>query len=95
MYQLKKWTLKNQTATGVILEVEGRHSLNIDILEDRMARVQLLKDGTYRLDRSWTVAPKGDAPLEGRKRTSLDGFSCPSFTCEASDETLTPFQQTS
>nr|WP_319515301.1 TIM-barrel domain-containing protein [uncultured Cohaesibacter sp.] len=89
MYQLKKWTFKSQTATGVELEVEGRHSLQIDILEDRMARVQLLKDGSYRLDRSWTVAPKGNAPLEGRNRASLDGFSCPSFTCETADDTVT------
>ncbi|WP_316858456.1 hypothetical protein [uncultured Cohaesibacter sp.] len=89
MYQLKNWTLKNQTATGIILEVETRHTLHIDILEDRLIRVQLLKNGSYRLDRSWAVAPNGNAPIEGRNRASSDGFACPPFAFEQSEDSLT------
>ncbi|WP_373236166.1 glycoside hydrolase family 31 protein [Cohaesibacter celericrescens] len=89
MYQLKNWIFKSQTETGVILEVEGRHHLHIDVLEERMIRVQLLKDGVYRLDRSWCVAPKGDAPIEGRKRTSLEGFACPAFESQLEDDSIT------
>ena len=89
MYQLKNWIFKGQTATGILLEVEGRHSLQIDILEERMARVQLLKDGVYRLDRSWTVAPGGKAPIEGRNRASLEGFSCPAAHLEVKEDSVT------
>ena len=79
MYQLKHWSLASQSDTGIALAVEGRHVMRIDILDPKMMRVQLLKDGAYRLDRSWTVAPNGDAPLEGRDRSRLDGFPCPRF----------------
>ncbi|WP_319528869.1 TIM-barrel domain-containing protein [uncultured Cohaesibacter sp.] len=88
MYQLKQWSLQTQTETGVILLIEGRHAMHIDILEERIIRVQLLKDGMYRLNRSWTVAPGGNAPIEGRNRASLDGFSCPTFNFDNEGETL-------
>ena len=88
MHHLKNWVFQSRTETGVILEAESRHILQVDVLEDRMIRVQLLKDGTYRLDRSWTVAPDGKAPLNGRHRASLSGFSCPSFRCDIGEDQI-------
>ncbi|MEP0453177.1 MAG: TIM-barrel domain-containing protein, partial [Roseibium sp.] len=53
-----------------------------------MFRVSLLKNKKWRLDRSWTVAPDGDAPLEGRPRDSLGGFSSPGFDLEVGEKLL-------
>lgn len=80
MKTLNTWRLKSTTSTGAELAVEGRHILRIAVLEDRLFRVSLLKDGAWRLNRSWTIAPNGDAPLEGRSRDRNDGFACPAFT---------------
>lgn len=79
MKTLRNWSLAKALPTGVELEVEGRHALRIAILEANLLRVSLLKDKTWRLDRSWSVAPDGDAPFEGRSRDSHAGFTCPAF----------------
>lgn len=79
MKTLSNWTLEATTPTGVDLCVKGRHLLRISVLEDTLFRVSLLKDRVWRLDRSWSIAPSGNAPLEGRQRDSLEGFSCPAF----------------
>ncbi|KUP91605.1 glycoside hydrolase family 31 protein [Tritonibacter horizontis] len=75
---LKSWELAAETATGVTLRLEGRHLLQICVLEPTLFRVSLQKDGAWRLGRTWTVAPGGDAPWAGRDRQDLSGFSCPS-----------------
>ena len=59
---LKIWALEAETTTGVILRVEGRHLLHISVLEENRFRVSLQKDAEWRLERTWTVAPAGDAP---------------------------------
>ncbi len=74
---LKSWVLEAETATGLTLRVEGRHLLHLSVLEDSLFRVSLQKDGAWRLGRSWTVAPGGEAPWEGRRREDLSGFTCP------------------
>lgn len=74
---LKSWGLEAETATGLTLRVEGRHLLHLSVLEDSLFRVSLQKDGAWRLGRSWTVAPGGEAPWEGRRREDLSGFTCP------------------
>lgn len=77
MKTLKDWTLGELRADGADLTVSGRHTLRIRVLERDLVRVSLLKDGTWRLGRTWTIAPSGDAPLEGRDRDALSGFACP------------------
>ncbi len=74
---LKSWGLEAETATGLTLRVEGRHLLHLSVLEDSLFRVSLQKDGAWRLGRTWTVAPEGEAPWEGRSREDLSGFTCP------------------
>ncbi|WP_289034615.1 TIM-barrel domain-containing protein [uncultured Roseibium sp.] len=86
MKTLSNWTLLSTTQTGVELEAEGKHLLRISVLESSLFRVSLLKNKEWRLDRGWTVAPGGEAPLEGRHRDSLAGFPCPSFEVEVGEQ---------
>ena len=51
----------------------------VKVLEDDLIRVCLLKDGDYRLNRTWAIAPAGDVPWEGRPRDDVSGFTCPDF----------------
>ncbi len=77
MKTMETWTFASRDAQGVTLQVEGRHQMRIDVLEEAQFRVRLLKDGTWRQGRSWSVAPQGPLPPEGRSRESYQGFSCP------------------
>jgi alpha-glucosidase len=79
MKALLDWTLFEQSDSGITLLVERRHWLRIQILDEQLFRVSLLKDGAWRLDRSWTVSPDGDIPWTGRNRDSLAGFTRPPF----------------
>ncbi|WP_282094952.1 glycoside hydrolase family 31 protein [Epibacterium ulvae] len=79
MKNLKSWVLETRRASGVSLRVEQNHLLHIDVLDETLFRVSLQKDATWRLSRSWTIAPPGiDAPWDGRSRDDLAGFPCPS-----------------
>ncbi|TPW32134.1 alpha-glucosidase [Martelella alba] len=82
MRTLKNWTLSSRDAHGVTLLLDGRHSLVITVLEDALFRVSLKKDGDWRLDRTWSIAPEDDVAFEGRARDDLSGFSLPAFTIE-------------
>ncbi|QDG74908.1 TIM-barrel domain-containing protein [Labrenzia sp. PHM005] len=88
MKALKTWALTEQTPTGVVLLVDDKHKLVIRVLENALVRVSLLKDGVHRLDRTWAVAPDGDAPWEGRSRDDLSGFSCPEFSIDQQENRL-------
>lgn len=79
MRSLKTWRLAATTDHGVSLIVDDRHILDILVLEAALFRVSLRKDGQWRLERSWSIAPAGDVPVEGRSRDDLSGFSCPQF----------------
>jgi alpha-glucosidase len=85
MKNLSSWKLARRTGAGVELEVEGAHSLSIRILEEALIRVTLRRNGTYRLGRTWAVAPEGEVPWQGRDREDLSGFSCPGFQIDETD----------
>ena len=85
MKTLKSWTMLRRTETGVELEIEGRHLMRVAVLEDALFRVSLLKDGAWRLNRSWSVAPDGHMPWEGRSRDELGGFALPGFELTEGD----------
>ena len=52
--------------------------LRVGILEQDIGRVVMKRDGGYRLDRGWSIAPGGlEPPYEGRSRDSTEGFTCP------------------
>lgn len=88
MKTLRDWTLAERHQAGADLLVEGRHILRLRVLEHDLIRVSLQRDGAWRLDRTWTVAPGGDAPLEGRARDRLDGFACPTPAIRDGDDGL-------
>jgi len=89
MRTLVRWEVAGPCPAGVALRVEGRHALRLEVLEPALFRVRLLRDGAWRCDRSWSVAPGGDAPPEGRARDRLDGFACPPFTLSEDPDGLT------
>lgn len=79
MKTLKNWVLNHSDNTAVQLKVDERHLIEINILEADCFRVRLLKDGNWRLDRSWTINPDGKTLPEGRSRDSVEGFGCPNY----------------
>lgn len=89
MKTLETWKVACRDAQGVTLLVEGRHLMRIDVLEGVQFRVRLLKDGVWRQGRSWSVAPKGPLPPEGRSRDSLEGFTCPDWELDEGADTIT------
>ena len=89
MERLADWDLIETREDGVTLLVNGRHHLRVAALDSGLFRVSLLKDGKWRLDRSWTVAPDGSVPWEGRRRDGNDGFPmCRVAVSESADLTL-------
>lgn len=88
MKALKNWEFGTRSENGIELRVEGRHLLLIRVLENDLIRVSLLKNGHYRLPRTWAIAPAGDVPWEGRHRDDLESFSCPDFSFEETDKSL-------
>lgn len=61
-------------------------SLRVGLVEETVGRVLMRRDGAYRLDRTWSVAPDGvDPPYAGRDRDDLTGFACPPTEVEESE----------
>lgn len=53
-------------------------TIAVRILEGDIGRVTLKPQDGYRLDRGWSIAPRGlEPPYEGRPRDDLSGFACP------------------
>lgn len=88
MKSLKRWQFAERTESSFTLLVEERHRFTVTVLEQDLVRVTLLKDGTYRLNRTWAIAPDQDVPFEGRVRTDTSGFSCPEFQLETDENDL-------
>ena len=52
--------------------------LLIGLVEPDVGRILMRRNGGYRLDRGWSVAPDGIEPAySGRSRDDVTGFSCP------------------
>ena len=88
MKTLKNWTLLKSDANHVELSVDGKHRLNLFVLEQGMFRVLIKRENKLALNRTWSIAPENDVPWEGRDRESLQGFALPDFTVEERGETL-------
>lgn len=88
MKSLKSWQFAERTDSSLSLLVEDRHRFTVTVLEHDLIRVTLLKDGAYRLDRTWAIAPDADVPFEGRSRADTSGFSCPGFHLETNEDSL-------
>jgi alpha-glucosidase len=88
MKTLKNWTLAKQDDSQVILTLDGKHSLHLYVLEEKLFRVLIKRQQGLALDRSWSIAPQHDVPWEGRERESLAGFTLPGFTLEQQADCL-------
>lgn len=82
MKTLKNWTLAKQDENQVILTLDGKHSLHLYVLEEKLFRVLIKRQQGLALDRTWSIAPQQDVPWEGRERESLAGFTLPGFMLE-------------
>lgn len=88
MKTLKNWTLTKQDENQVILTLDGKHSLHLYVLEEKLFRVLIKRQQGLALDRTWSIAPQQDVPWEGRERESLAGFTLPGFTLEQQADCL-------
>ncbi|MGZ3218151.1 glycoside hydrolase family 31 protein [Paracoccus sp. T5] len=79
MKTLKDWSFAGRDGACLMLDTGGGRRLRIAVLEHDLIRVSLIGRDGWRLNRSWSVAPDGDTPIEGRSRDDLGGFSCPDF----------------
>lgn len=72
------------TKTGLRAKLSNGFRLQIDFTESWLARIAIIPDEGFTNDRTWMVAPhtnkNGDAPIEGRDRLSLEGFTLPTLT---------------
>lgn len=88
MKTLKNWSLKNDVNNCIELLVDNKYNFCLYILEENMFRVLIKRNNSLSLDRTWSIAPNGDTPLEGRDRLSTEGFSLPGYQLVQNEEQL-------
>jgi alpha-glucosidase len=88
MKTLKDWTLHGRDGAAVTLLTDGVRRLRIAVLDRDLIRVSMIGRDGWRLGRSWSVAPDGDTPFEGRSRDDLSGFACPDYDLSETDQGL-------
>lgn len=88
MKTFKTWKLQSQEQGYIELLVEERHVFRIYILEEGLARVLVLREGSLALDRTWSIAPQQDVPWEGRPRESVADFSLPTYRVQQLQDRL-------
>ncbi|PHP52805.1 glycoside hydrolase family 31 protein [Actinomyces ruminis] len=87
MQLLNKLTSCVTTPSGLSGTLDGRHSIDIEILDNDLARVWIRRDGESRLTRTWTVvAGDDDVPWEGRDRSDTSGFPRPPVTAVVKED---------
>lgn len=88
METLKKWVITEVTPQSITLLVNRQHLFTIAVLDHKMMRVLVQKRGKLSLNRTWSVDPHNNLPLEGRDRLKIDDFPCPSFQYEEQEDKL-------
>jgi alpha-glucosidase len=90
-------TLSNPPLFTFTEQVRGRLTLTADtgavvhlfVLEEDVARLLLLADGTVTSPPSWAIAPgMEDVAEPGRDRMDVSGFTCPDFRVVRDEERL-------
>ncbi|GGH12951.1 alpha-glucosidase [Alsobacter metallidurans] len=90
MKALTRARFAGRDGVSAVFALDYGVEIRIALLEPDLGRVLMRRDGGYRLDRGWTVAPDGeDTPYEGRPRDDLAGFSCPTATVTERDGVVT------
>jgi alpha-glucosidase len=78
MKALTEGRYRGRDGIWAVFDLGRNAELRVGILEQDIGRVVMRRNGGYRLDRGWTIAPGGLEPsFEGRLRDSTEGFSCP------------------
>ena len=94
---MRRATLSNPPLFALSDRAPGRVTLTADtgavahlfVLEEDVARLLLLAEGTVTSPPSWAVCPGGsDIAEPGRDRMDVSGFACPDFTVDEADGTL-------
>jgi alpha-glucosidase len=94
---MRRATLSNPTLFALAEQTEGRITLKSDtgavahlfVLEEDIARLLLLADGTVTSPPSWAIAPGADDIAEpGRDRLDTSGFTCPPPVVDGDEATL-------
>ncbi len=89
MKTLRKWSYIKTEQNRINLKVDEKHLLSLFVLEDKLVRVLLRKNGEFRQRQTWSITPaETPMPLEGRDRLSMEGFSLPEFTQALTEDTL-------
>ena len=77
MRRIDKILSARREVDGASFSLDNGWRARVFILGEGLARVRLARNGAGRLDRSWSIAAGGFAPMEGRSRDDLTGFSPP------------------
>ena len=94
---MRRATLSNPPLFTLAEQVRGRLTLTSDtgavahlfVLEEDVARLLLLTDGSVTSPPSWAIAPGADDVTEpGRDRMDVSGFSCPDVHVVSGDGQL-------
>lgn len=90
MKSLTKGRYRGRDGLWAVFDLEHGVDLRVGFLEHDIGRVVMRRDGGYRLDRGWSIAPGGlEPPYEGRCRDDLAGFSCPDTTVIVGERRVT------
>ncbi|QIQ20423.1 glycoside hydrolase family 31 protein [Zophobihabitans entericus] len=88
MKTLKNWQFKQQDNDCIELLVDDKYNFCIYVLEQKLFRVLIKRNNQLSLDRTWSIAPTQDTPIEGRDRLSTEGFSLPVYQLSKSDDKI-------
>jgi alpha-glucosidase len=73
-----------------VFDLDYGVDLRVGLVENDIGRVVMRRDGGYRLDRGWSIAPNRMEPgYEGRLRDDLAGFHCPETEIVATGNSVT------
>lgn len=90
MKALTRARYRGQDGIYAAFDLDYGVELRVGLVEETLGRVLMRRDGAWRLDRTWTIAPDAvDPPYEGRSREDLTGFTCPPVDIEECDGTVT------
>jgi alpha-glucosidase len=89
MKALTEGRYRGRDGIWAVFDLGWGTELRVGLLEQDIGRVVLRRDGGYRLDRGWSIAPGGlEPPYEGRPRDSIEGFTCPETAVSERDGTV-------
>ena len=78
MKALTEGRYRGRDGIWAVFDLGWETELRVGILEQDIGRVVMKRDGGYRLDRGWSIAPNGlEPPYEGRSRDSTGGLHLP------------------